>query len=341
MAAARAACRQRATVPAGEPGLRWLERASPRGDRHVGAWQPTLAETAIVDFAARRADAAEVGSRGPWADPHRSARSTRSTRTPAPDGRSRPTGRPSTGDRVIVCAGLQADRLAEWPRQPAEPRIVPFRGEYWQLRRRARRPGPSALIYPVPDPELPFLGVHLTRKIDGTVVLGPNAILSTGRHAYDRRQFVLRDTYDALSWPGTLRMLRRHWRAGVGEVIRSVSKRRFVARRGALRARRWSRRGRAPRAGRGAGPGDRSRRLAGRRLSTSRQGDVHLGAQRALTRGHLIAGHRRGAGQPCHRQLTPPGQAGGLGGANVRRALRPGGRATRRRPAAPGGPARW
>ena len=86
----------------------------------------------------------------------------------------------------------------------------------------------KGLIYPVPDPALPFLGVHLTRKIDGSVVLGPNAILSTSRHAYDRRQFVLKDTYDALSWPGTFRMLRKHWRAGIDEIVRSVSKRRFV-----------------------------------------------------------------------------------------------------------------
>jgi L-2-hydroxyglutarate oxidase len=130
-------------------------------------------------------------------------------------------------DRVIVCAGLQADRLAVASGEPAEPRIVPFRGEYWRLRPE-RSHLVRGLIYPVPDPALPFLGVHLTRKVDGTVVLGPNAILSTARHAYDRRRFVLRDAYDALSWPGTFRMLRRHWRAGVGEVIRSASKRQFV-----------------------------------------------------------------------------------------------------------------
>ena len=81
----------------------------------------------------------------------------------------------------------------------------------------------------MPDPALPFLGVHLTRKIDGTVVLGPNAILATARDAYERRRFDLRDTYDAIRWPGTIRMLRRHWRAGVGELKRSVSKRVFVS----------------------------------------------------------------------------------------------------------------
>src|SRR5262249_759917 len=109
----------------------------------------------------------------------------------------------------------------------AGPRFVPSRGGSGQLRPE-RPPLVRGLIYPVPDPALPFLGVHLTRKIDGTVVLGPNAILSTARHAYERRRFVLRDTYDALSWPGTFRMLRRHWRAGVGEIIRSPSKRQYV-----------------------------------------------------------------------------------------------------------------
>jgi L-2-hydroxyglutarate oxidase LhgO len=130
-------------------------------------------------------------------------------------------------DRVIVCAGLEADRLAIASGEPAEPRIVPFRGEYWQLRPE-RAHLVRGLIYPVPDPALPFLGVHLTRKIDGAVLLGPNAILSTARDAYERRRFVARDVFDAISWPGTLRMLRRHWRAGVGELVRSASKRRFV-----------------------------------------------------------------------------------------------------------------
>jgi L-2-hydroxyglutarate oxidase LhgO len=80
----------------------------------------------------------------------------------------------------------------------------------------------------VPDPALPFLGVHLTRKIDGSVLLGPNAILATARDAYERRRFDPRDVYDALSWPGTFKMLRRHWRAGLGELVRSASKRQFV-----------------------------------------------------------------------------------------------------------------
>jgi L-2-hydroxyglutarate oxidase LhgO len=184
-------------------------------------------ETAIADFAAiARAFAREITQAGGQ------IRTGAGVARVHQDGR-RPKvelidGSVIGGDRVIVCAGLQADRLALASGEPAEPRIVPFRGEYWRLvpdRAHLVR----GLIYPVPDPALPFLGVHLTRKIDGSVVLGPNAILSTARDAYEHRRFDLRDAWDAISWPGTLRMLRRHWRAGVGELVRSASKRRFVA----------------------------------------------------------------------------------------------------------------
>ncbi len=212
----------------GVPGLRWLEgtdltEVEPHVSGVAGLHSP---ETAIADFAAvARAYADDVTAAGGQIR-------TGVAVTRVHQNGSNPTvelvdGSRIDADKVIVCAGLQADRLAMASGESAEPRIVPFRGEYWQLRPE-RTHLVRGLIYPVPDPALPFLGVHLTRKIDGTVVLGPNAILSTARHAYDRRQFVLRDTYDALSWPGTFRMLRRHWRAGVGEIIRSASKRQFV-----------------------------------------------------------------------------------------------------------------
>jgi L-2-hydroxyglutarate oxidase LhgO len=218
---------ERATAN-GVPGLRWLDqRELAEVEPHVtgvaGLHSP---ETAIADFAAvARAFASDVTATGS------------EIRTGAAAARVRQDGKHPRvelmdgshveGDRIIVCAGLQADRLAVASGEPAEPRIVPFRGEYWKLIPE-RSDLVRGLIYPVPDPALPFLGVHLTRKIDGSVLLGPNAILSTARHAYERRRFVARDTYEALSWPGTLRMLRRHWRAGVGEIIRSASKRQFV-----------------------------------------------------------------------------------------------------------------
>jgi L-2-hydroxyglutarate oxidase LhgO len=218
---------ERATTN-GVPGLRWLEQSEltdvePHVQGVAGLHSP---ETAIADFAAvARAYAEDVTAAGgqirTGVTVSRVSQNGRDARIELADGTA------IDADKAIVCAGLQADRLAMVSGEPAEPRIVPFRGEYWQLRPE-RSHLVKGLIYPVPDPALPFLGVHLTRKIDGTVVLGPNAILSTSRHAYDRRQFVLKDAYDALSWPGTLRMLRKHWRAGVGEVIRSASKRQFV-----------------------------------------------------------------------------------------------------------------
>jgi L-2-hydroxyglutarate oxidase LhgO len=209
----------------GVPGLRWLDAqeivsVEPNARGVAGLHSP---ETAIADFAAvARAFAAQITAAGG------------EIRTGAGVARINHDGTVGlqdgsrlTADRVIVCAGLQADRLAIASGEPAEPRIVPFRGEYWQLRPE-RAHLVRGLIYPVPDPALPFLGVHLTRKIDGAVLLGPNAILSTARDAYERRRFDPRDVYDAISWPGTLRMLRRHWRAGVGELVRSASKREFV-----------------------------------------------------------------------------------------------------------------
>jgi L-2-hydroxyglutarate oxidase LhgO len=130
-------------------------------------------------------------------------------------------------DRVIVCAGLFADLLARASGQPGEPRIMPFRGEYWQLRPE-RRDLVRGLIYPVPDPALPFLGIHLTRTIDGSVLIGPNAILASAREGYQRRQFVARDVWDALAWPGAARLFRRYWRVGVAEILRALSKRAFL-----------------------------------------------------------------------------------------------------------------
>ena len=130
-------------------------------------------------------------------------------------------------DRAIVCAGLHADRLARASRQPAAPRIMPFRGEYWQLRP-DRRDLVRGLIYPVPDPALPFLGIHLTRKIDGSVWIGPNAILALAREGYRRTTFVARDVWDTLGWPGAPRLFRRYWRVGVSEIYRTLSKRAFI-----------------------------------------------------------------------------------------------------------------
>jgi L-2-hydroxyglutarate oxidase len=129
--------------------------------------------------------------------------------------------RNSSGDevlaaRAVFCAGLWSDRLAVLAGADPDPRIVPFRGAYLQLRRE-RRALVHGLIYPVPDPRLPFLGVHLTPRVDGSVLVGPSALLAGARDAYDLRTLRAADLRDTAAWPGTWRMARRWWRTGLAE----------------------------------------------------------------------------------------------------------------------------
>lgn len=127
---------------------------------------------------------------------------------------------------AIVCAGAWADRLAVASGAPADPRIVPFRGAYLRLRPE-RRHLVRGLIYPVPDPALPFLGVHLTRRVDGNVLVGPTALLAPARSSL--RRLLPRDVLDTLAWPGSWRMARRWWRTGVTELRHAASRRAFAA----------------------------------------------------------------------------------------------------------------
>jgi L-2-hydroxyglutarate oxidase len=129
--------------------------------------------------------------------------------------------------RGLVCAGAWADRLATQAGAPPDPRIVPFRGAYLRLRPESRSLVRS-MIYPVPDPELPFLGVHLTKRIDGEVWLGPTALMVGAPDAYRLSRIEARTLRSTLSWPGTWRMMRRHWRTGIGELRLSASRRAFV-----------------------------------------------------------------------------------------------------------------
>ncbi len=131
-------------------------------------------------------------------------------------------------DAVINCAGLYADRVAGMAGIEPPARIIPFRGEYLQLRS-DRRHLVRGLIYPVPDPQFPFLGVHFTRMIDGSVHAGPNAVLALAREGYRWRRVRPGDIADFAAYPGLWRLARRHYRYGLGEVRRSLSKRRFVA----------------------------------------------------------------------------------------------------------------
>ncbi|MFB9906424.1 L-2-hydroxyglutarate oxidase [Allokutzneria oryzae] len=131
-------------------------------------------------------------------------------------------------DFLVNCAGLHSDRVARLAGLRPAARIVPFRGEYYELRA-DRSDLVRGLIYPVPDPRFPFLGVHLTRMIDGTVHAGPNAVLAMRREGYRRRDITPRDVASTLSFPGFWRMARKHTRTGIDEMARSMSRKRFAA----------------------------------------------------------------------------------------------------------------
>jgi 2-hydroxyglutarate dehydrogenase len=134
----------------------------------------------------------------------------------------------TTAGAVIACAGAWSDRLARAAGAGAEPRIVPFRGAY--LRMRPERDHlVRASLYPVPDPDLPFLGAHLTRAIDGGVMLGPTALMVGALDAYRLRRLRGGDLAATLGWPGTWRLMARHWRAGVTEIRHAASRRALVA----------------------------------------------------------------------------------------------------------------
>jgi 2-hydroxyglutarate dehydrogenase len=133
-----------------------------------------------------------------------------------------------TASAAIFCAGLWSDRLAVDAGAPADPRIVPFRGVYMRLRPECRHLVRGS-VYPVANPDLPFLGAHLTRGIDGEVMIGPNALLAPARDAYRLSRVRARDLRESLAWPGTWRLARRHWRTAAAELRRAASRRAFSA----------------------------------------------------------------------------------------------------------------
>ena len=136
-----------------------------------------------------------------------------------------------TARQVVVCAGLQADRLARMAGATSDARIIPFRGEYYRLPDR-KSAIVQHLIYPIPDPDLPFLGVHLTPMVDGRVTVGPNAVLGLSREGYRKLSVSARDVADFLSFPGFWNLARRNVRTGAVEVRNSLIKRGYL---GAIR----------------------------------------------------------------------------------------------------------
>jgi L-2-hydroxyglutarate oxidase len=126
-------------------------------------------------------------------------------------------------DRVIACAGLQSDVVARLVGADPSPKILPFRGEYWALAA-DRTDLVRGMIYPVPDPRFPFLGVHFTRGVHGDVHVGPNAVPALAREGYGWRVVSPRDTWDSLRWPGAAALARQHWRMGLDEITGSLVK---------------------------------------------------------------------------------------------------------------------
>lgn len=211
------------------PGLRWLDAAAmrelePNVDGVAALHSP---RTAITDFpAVARAYADDVVAAGGR------LRLGMEVTGLVRDGtgvwvRTAKGGFPT--DYVVICAGLHSDRVARLAGDEAEPAIVPFRGEYLDLVPEKRNLV-NGLIYPVPDPSYPFLGVHFTRRVDGGLDIGPNAVLAFSREGYRRSDVSLRDLSAAVRWPGFRRLARTHWRMGLGEMAGSASRRLFVSR---------------------------------------------------------------------------------------------------------------
>jgi (S)-2-hydroxyglutarate dehydrogenase len=207
-----------------EVGAERIREIEPQAAGIRALWSP---RTGIVDFSRVVAVfAADVRERG--GEIHLARPVTRIDRRPDELVLETPAG-PVHARTVIACAGLWADRVAAMTgdRTSESPRIVPFRGDYYTLTPEAA-PLVRGLIYPVPDPRFPFLGVHFTRRIDGEVWAGPNAVLAFKRAGYRRRDVSLRDLAEAVSYPGFLRLAGRFWRTGLAEMWRDASRAAFT-----------------------------------------------------------------------------------------------------------------
>jgi (S)-2-hydroxyglutarate dehydrogenase len=204
------------------PDTRWLDSSAlaevePHARGVAALHSP---RTAIVDFA----QVARVLARD--IDVRLGFEVTEVRTTPTEVVFSGPAGEVEA-DRAVICAGLQTDRIAKLAGDLDGPAIIPFRGEYWRLSPDAEHLV-RGLIYPVPDPAYPFLGVHLTRRVGGGVDVGPNAVLALSREGYRRRDVSLKDMADALRYPGFKPMARRNWRAGLSELRSSFSRQVFA-----------------------------------------------------------------------------------------------------------------
>jgi L-2-hydroxyglutarate oxidase len=211
-------------------GLEGLRRLGPEEVREiepevVGVSGLFVPETGIVDFGeVNRAYAADIVTLG--GDVRCNARFLGVVED-GMDAVVRTTAGELRARQMVNCAGLQADRIAHACGVATDIRIVPFRGEYYELAKE-RSDLVSRPIYPVPDPAFPFLGVHLTTKISGRIEAGPNAVLALHREGYSRTAFRFADAWSALGFPGFWRLAANNWRTGIAEVWRSFSRQSFA-----------------------------------------------------------------------------------------------------------------
>jgi len=207
-----------------EVGPERIRELEPHAVGLKALWSPG---TGVVDFlAVTRAFGVDVVARGGTIETARAVDSIEQRGDELVIGTSR--GELVAG-RVIACAGLQADRVAALTDDDEErPHILPFRGDFYTLKPEARHLV-NGLIYPVPDPRFPFLGVHLIKRIDGNVLAGPNAVLATAREGYGRLDVSLRDMIETVTYPGFIKLARKFWREGAREIWRDWYKQAFLA----------------------------------------------------------------------------------------------------------------
>jgi (S)-2-hydroxyglutarate dehydrogenase len=220
----------------GVPGLRRLDSdeiaaVEPGARGLAGLHSP---ETGVVDFSRVAGSfAADVAASGGSIHPATAVIDARGKRVTDVSGSPgwielRHTRGKTKASAAVFCAGLWADRLAVACGAPRDPRIVPFRGAYLEV---VGDPSETVRgsVYPVPDPDLPFLGAHLTRTLDGRLLVGPSALVAPARDAYRLRAVRLRDLGETLAWPGTWRLAAKHWRTGLRELHHATSSKAFLA----------------------------------------------------------------------------------------------------------------
>jgi L-2-hydroxyglutarate oxidase LhgO len=219
---------ERRAVANGVPGVRWVEgealrEIEPHAAGVAGVHSPTTAITDYVAVAHAFADDVRAGGGSVVLGSEVRAISRA-------DGRAQVATAEGEFefDLLVICAGLHSDRLARLAGDEREPTIVPFRGEYYRLVPE-RETLVRGLLYPVPDPSYPFLGVHFTRRVRGGVDVGPNAVLAFAREGYRRRDLRVGELAETIRFPGFRALARRHWRMGAHELLGSLSKRAFAA----------------------------------------------------------------------------------------------------------------